>query len=132
MGAGNTVAQPLASQSQTFVATQPQPCVTTAQQAQPVTACGHVTQGRFVTLFFKIHIFLLLFLGTHVCQPCGQHRQQNVQSQPAQIANSQQNSNQVQAATQTHTQSVDGKKAAKVNCFCFIQALCTLYNQLGT
>lgn len=57
VGAGNTVAQPLASQSQTFVATQPQPCVTTAQQAQPVTACGHVTQGKFLTLLFRTHIF---------------------------------------------------------------------------
>ncbi|CAG9773085.1 unnamed protein product [Ceutorhynchus assimilis] len=95
--AGTVAQQPLtAQQQQTYVASQPQQCVAAPQQEQEVAPCGHVAQG------------------TLLCQSCGQHQhqQQNAQ-QPIVIHHHQiittqqqhQNSNQVQAATQTQAQA---------------------------
>ncbi|XP_066252742.1 ankyrin repeat domain-containing protein 17 isoform X3 [Euwallacea similis] len=94
-----TVAQPLSNQTQTFVATQPQPCAAAALQPQQMASCGHVTQG------------------THICQPCGQHQQAVAVQQQQQVIGQQQPGAaiQVQAATQTQApaSSSDGKKVQK-------------------
>ncbi|KAF7285836.1 ankyrin repeat and KH domain-containing protein 1-like isoform X5 [Rhynchophorus ferrugineus] len=97
-----SVAQSLTTQPQMFVASnQAQGCVSAAQQPQQVASCGHATQG------------------SHICQPCVQHQQQNLPAQQVmqQVTSQQpQGSNQVQAATQTQTQTNgDGKKIQKVS-----------------
>ncbi|XP_050294137.1 ankyrin repeat and KH domain-containing protein 1-like isoform X2 [Anthonomus grandis grandis] len=106
LSVAGSVAQSITSQQQTYVAAQPQPCVSAPpQQVQQVANCGHVTQG------------------THICQPCGQHQQppasvqQQLVQQQQQAANQQlpQTSNQVQAATQTQTAADVAKKIQKVS-----------------